>query len=278
MDNVTFDTADIDMSVSNAALPAIPVLGVCPITPQPTSRLSAVLPTVPRQSTRLRRFRGFIWDTTELYCTPLATLSEILRLLPRPPPLELENPITTHTLNYYSHLFNISTPINVNRFQQLLQTHPNQPLIQSVCEGLRFGFWPFAEPDMEVFPSTLEVSNGTLSHDEEYYIREYIEEEVTAGRYSEFFGPELLPGMYSMPVYTIPKPHSDKLRLINNHSAGPFSLNNMIDKDKVGMRLNNIQDLGRNLLRFRQLHGSSSLWLYKLDITKAYHHLLMHPL
>ena len=209
---------------------------------------------------------------------PLAALSETLRPLPRPPLSELENQVTTHTINHYSHLFNVSTPINVNRFEQLLQTHPNQPLVQSVCEGLRFGFWPFAEPDMEVFPSTLEVSNGVLSNDEEHYIREYIEEEVKAGRYSESFGPDLLPGMYAMPVYTIPKPHSTKLRLINNHSAGPFSLNDMIDKEKVGMRPDNVQDLGRNLLRFRQLHGSVPLWLYKSDIAKAYRHLPMHPL
>lgn len=225
-----------------------------------------------------RRFRGFIWNEQADYVTPLATLSETLRPLPRPPASELRNPIALKTIADNPSLFKVATPINVDRFEFLLRHHPNRPLVDSVCDGLRYGFWPFAEPDLESFPITLEMDNGPLSSDDERFILQYMEDEQREDRFSPPFGPDLLPGMYAMPVYTIPKANSDKLRLINNHSAGPFSLNSMIDKSKVGMRPDNIQDLGRNLLAFRQKHGDIPLWLFKSDVKGAYRHLPMHPL
>lgn len=84
--------------------------------------------------------------------------------------------------------------------------------------------------------------------------------------------------MYAMPIYSIPKLHSDKHRLINNHSAGPFSLNAMINKNNIGMQPDNVQDLGHNLLSFQVRHGSQPVWLFKSDVSKAYCHLPMHPL
>jgi hypothetical protein len=48
---------------------------------------------------------------------------------------------------------------------------------------------------------------------------------------------DLLPGMYSTPIHVVPKPHSTKLRLIVDHSAGSYSLNSMIDlSDTAGPR------------------------------------------
>ena len=47
--------------------------------------------------------------------------------------------------------------------------------------------------------------------------------------FSPSFGFELLPGMYSMPIHAVPKPHSVDLSLVTDHSAGLFSLNDMID-------------------------------------------------
>ena len=92
------------------------------------------------------------------------------------------------------------------------------------------------------------MDNGSMTESEEKYIRDYIAEEVAKEHYSLAFKPTLLPRMYSMPVYTIPKTNSTKLWLINNHSVGLFSLNTLIDKPKVEMCLDNVQDLGHNLL------------------------------
>jgi hypothetical protein len=47
------------------------------------------------------------------------------------------------------------------------------------------------------------------------------------------FGKDLLPGMYCMPHYVVPKPHSDSWRLVNDFSAGPYSLNSMVDRESV---------------------------------------------
>ncbi|THH15240.1 hypothetical protein EUX98_g9495, partial [Antrodiella citrinella] len=109
-------------------------------------------------------------------------------------------------------------------------------------------------------------------------MEDYATKEELAGRYSAPFNFDLLSGMYSMPIHAVPKPHSDKLRLINNHSAGPHSLNSFIDKDDVGMRPDNVQDLGRNLLFLRQELGDIPLWLFKSDVSGAYRLIPMHPL
>ena len=225
-----------------------------------------------------RRFRGYIWSQQESIRTPLATLSETLRPLPIPPRSALCNTAALQTIASHPHLFKVVTPIHVEIFEKYLQYHPNRPLVESVSYGLRNGFWPFAEEDSSSFPETLEVANGPLSEEDFAHITQYIDEEVLADRYSPAFGPELLPGMYAMPIYTIPKSHSDKVWLINNHSAGPYSLNAMIDRNKIGMRPDNVQDLGQNLLALHAQQPDVSVWLFKSDISKAYRHLPMHPL
>jgi hypothetical protein len=65
--------------------------------------------------------------------------------------------------------------------------------------------------------------------------------------------------MYSMPIHAVPKPHSEDLRLINNHSAGSFSLNGMIDHSQVtGFPLDNLCHLGEMLLDIRNSIGNVS--------------------
>ncbi|TFY77496.1 hypothetical protein EWM64_g6517 [Hericium alpestre] len=84
--------------------------------------------------------------------------------------------------------------------------------------------------------------------------------------------------MYCVPVHAVPKPNSDKFRMVVDHSAGEFSLNSMIDKDKVHVDLNNVQHLAHNLLRCRRLTGKTPRWLFKSDVSMAYRRLPMHPL
>lgn len=82
-----------------------------------------------------------------------------------------------------------------------------------------------------------------------------------------------------MPVSAAPKPHSDKLRLINDHSYGLHSLNDGISKANVGMSQDTLQDLGHNLLYLRKiLSPDAPLWLFKSDVSNAYCLLLMHLL
>jgi hypothetical protein len=104
----------------------------------------------------------------------------------------------------------------------------------SVCEGLREGFWPWADTLHEVFPSTHDESRPhPLDEKHTTFLRDQCLKEQQKGHYSNSFGPDLLPGMYSMPIHAVPKPNSEDLCLVNDHSAGPFSLNSMIDHSQV---------------------------------------------
>jgi hypothetical protein len=129
------------------------------------------------------------------------------------------------------HLFCIVTPIKVDHFEELLVTHPNQSFVKS---SLREGFWPFAHTQKESYPVTWDFSDQPPKTEcEAVFLREQRDIEITANRYSVGFRPDLLPGMYSMPIHAMPKPRSEKLRLVNDHSAGTFSLNSMIARVKM---------------------------------------------
>ena len=118
-------------------------------------------------------------------------------------------------------MFQIVTPINVEHFAYYLSDHPNRPLVDSVIRGLTEDFWPFADAESLDFPKTWdEQQDVLLSLHELEFMEQYIVNEEQCGRYSQPFGPDLLPGMYSMPTHAVPKLNSDKLCFINNHSAG----------------------------------------------------------
>src|SRR5882724_9772461 len=84
--------------------------------------------------------------------------------------------------------------------------------------------------------------------------------------------------MFSPPIDAIPKPHSDKLRLINDHSAGIHSLNSWIKKEDGSVQLDNLQDFGTLLRSARMRHGRSPSYIFKSDISQAFHRWPMHLL
>jgi hypothetical protein len=103
--------------------------------------------------------------------------------------------------------------------------------------------------------------------------------EIAARRYSESFGMDLLPGMYSTLIHAVPKPHSVRLRLVNDHSTGPYSLNLMIVReDIVGAKMDLIADLTTALLQYRRTHPDRILIMFKSDVSAAYRRLPLHPL
>ncbi|OSC96137.1 hypothetical protein PYCCODRAFT_1429273, partial [Trametes coccinea BRFM310] len=119
-----------------------------------------------------------------------------------------------------------------------------------------------------ITPAKVDVLERLLeSHPNQPLVHEIRQEEEMARCYSPPFTGDLLPGMFSMPVHAVPKPHSEKLRFMNNHSAGSFSLNIMIDKRSVGMRPDNVQDLAHNLLHFRKSFANTPVHLSKSDIS-----------
>lgn len=98
--------------------------------------------------------------------------------------------------------------------------------MESVCTSLWEGFWPWANTQREEYPVTWDFTERPLKTEcEASFLRDQRDIELRADRYSEDFRTHLLPGMYSTPIHTVSKPRSEKLRLVNDHSAGTFSLN-----------------------------------------------------
>ncbi|KAF6756998.1 hypothetical protein DFP72DRAFT_809721, partial [Ephemerocybe angulata] len=169
------------------------------------------------------------------FSTPIRTSkwSEIAKPLPSPPHHVLEDPDVTSTLESHPHLFRIVTPINIDRFEQLLSSHPNRPFVDSVLDGLRNGFWPWASYPTD-YPSTHEAS--TLPPQDETQ-REFLfkqrDIELEKGRYSEGLR-ALLPGMKTTPILAVPKDGGSDLRMVTNHSKEPYPQNGMVDKEAMG--------------------------------------------
>ncbi|KAJ7044839.1 hypothetical protein C8F04DRAFT_1207029 [Mycena alexandri] len=200
--------------------------------------------------------------------------------LPRPP-LSEYTPIVMKTLRENQHLFKIVSPVNVEVFESLLVDHPNQPFVRSIIVGLREGFWPWADTQPGVYPDTYDLGDCPLKTEKKrQFVRDQRDAEIAAGRFSPSFGPDLLPGMYSMPIHAVPKPQSEKLRLVVNHKAGEFSLNSMIPREAIaGARLDTLKNLGDRLLALRRVHGpDTDLVVWKSDVSQAYRRLPMHPL
>jgi hypothetical protein len=85
-----------------------------------------------------------------------------------------------------------------------------------------------------------------------------------------------------MPIYTVPKPHSEKLRLVNDHSASKFSLNSMVDHSQVtGYPMDSLAQFGEHLVKLRKeqpdLLKPDSIIVWKSDISEAYRVCPLHP-
>ncbi|KIY53712.1 hypothetical protein FISHEDRAFT_68648 [Fistulina hepatica ATCC 64428] len=201
----------------------------------------------------------------------LAEASITMPPLPEPPEEEYMNLTTLDTIQDKPHLFRVDTAVNINRFEELLLNHPNPSLVASVAHGLRDGFWPWASHQGRDYPETYDNAEGRPALSNPTHIvfaREQFTLEVEKHRFSKPFGPMLLPRMYGVPIWIVPKPHSDKLCLVVDHSAGIYSLNSMILKSEHTMHLDGLQQLGEALICARREHGDKPLVIWKSDISK----------
>jgi hypothetical protein len=104
-------------------------------------------------TTHPRYLRNLVWPEEEPSSLPSALSTLHTEPVPTPPLNELTNHVTLHTIQQHPSLFTIITPINVDRFESYLKSHPNRSHVQSVCRALREGFWPWAitnNPDLPV--------------------------------------------------------------------------------------------------------------------------------
>jgi hypothetical protein len=221
--------------------------------------------------------RDLMWEEDEPERPSTAHTSLSLFPVPSPPEAEVSNPLAQSTIQSYSHLFRIVTPIKIDALAALLHSHPNQPFVMSVLRGLREGFWPWASTVDSGRPSVVDNSPREVKDSAHLsFMREQRDEEIHLGRFSEAFD-ALLPGMTSVPLWVVPKPHSDNLRLVVDQSAGPFSPNSYIPRDKGCVHLDTLHQLGTALLNARRTHGpDTQLILWKSDVSQAYRRLPVH--
>ncbi|KIJ43077.1 hypothetical protein M422DRAFT_170302 [Sphaerobolus stellatus SS14] len=224
-----------------------------------------------------RYTRGFLWTDNELAGTPSASSTIFAQPLPSPPQSELNNQIALETINENPSLFKIITPINITRFEELLQSHPNQPFVSSVCRGLREGFWPHAIIPPEL-PESVDFSLRPQSEEAMTFIHEQRDKEIALDRFSPAFGPNLLPGMHSSPIGAVPKSHSTGLRLITDQSTGPFAPNSFIPRNAASVRYDNMHDFGKLLRQAYANHGRPPAYIFKSDCSEAFRRIPMHPL
>lgn len=229
---------------------------------------------------RPRHRRGLVWSPLDASFSPTARSTEYADPVPDAPDALLDSD-AAQTIMRNPELFKIICPINVDKFQSLLSDHPNQPFVHSVCRALRHGFWPWAEVPDDSYPSINDNSMRTCKKSDEQlaFIESQLDEEIRLGRVSASFGKDLLPGMYSVPMHTVPKPNSDKLRLVVDHTAGDYSLNSMIESESIrGTKLDGLHSLGASLLQYREHHPNVELIMFKSDVSQAFRRLPMHPL
>ncbi|KAJ7471793.1 hypothetical protein FB451DRAFT_307877 [Mycena latifolia] len=226
--------------------------------------------------------RGMAWkDDQPSSYSRTARYTELDEPLPRPPTYEFQNTAVMCTIRENPDLFHNPRVIEVERFESLLNRHPNPPFVQSVMAGLREGFWPWMDTHHDTgYPETWDNSWAPPASDRERdFINSQRDVEIAKGRFSRTFGPDLLPGMYSTPILAVPKPHSDDLRLVSHQSCGPFAPNTMVDKTKTkGPRMDTMQQFIPALLRFRREHPDAELVVWKSDVAEAFRLTSVHKL
>jgi len=259
-------TADLDTLASNAS-------------EQATENTRAMLKRELVEELQPKYLRHNVWDDNDHFSKSSADWTETARPLPLIPESELANPIVSKTIEENPLLFDIVTPINVDHFEKLLHSHLNQPFVKSVCRGLCEGFWPWADSHIREYPDTLDLSYPKPENeDEAQFLCDQRDHEVFKGCFSEAFGDKLLPGMYCMPVFAIPKPHSTDLRMVTHQSAGKYSLNSMIPRDEItGYPLDNLRHLREFLLSMYHKDPTSPHTLFKSNVSEAYRLLPVHP-
>lgn len=222
-----------------------------------------------------------IWRTSDSPKVVSAYSTLTANPLPSPPRSEVQNKVVRKTITQNPDLFKIVSPINVDAFGKQLKDHPNQPFVKSVVRGLRKGFWPWADTSVSTLPTTYDGSRlrqPITKKDKANFIRQQRDEEVELERWSKPFGKKLLPGMHAPPIGAVPKSTPGKFRLIIDQSSGPHALNSTIPKSQVKVKLDNIHDLGTELLAVRKKHPERKICLFKSDVKSAYRQLPVHPL
>jgi hypothetical protein len=209
-------------------VPNVPTQITLPTTVMPQVRNKYASPGL-QWECRPRFVREYVWSDDESQSRSMALFNEVASPIPGPPRNELSDKEKWNVIRSHPHLFHIMTPIRVDHLHELLITHPNRDLVESVCRGLRIGFWPWATTLNLNAPSIVNNALHQQIRNPEHlqFVCDQRDEEIRLGRFSCAFS-TLFPGMTTVPLWVIPKPHSNNLYLVVNHLAGDYAPNSFI--------------------------------------------------
>lgn len=239
--------------------------------------MEAALHNHEQKALKPRYLRGFAWRwNEELLERPAADFSLTAPPFPDPPIGVVEDQIAQATLAARPELFRIVTPIDVEQLEILLKDHPNRPLVVSTLKGLRNGFWPYA--DVETVSEPIALANHSSCSLKPQVLRDQRDSEIEARRFSEAFV-TLQPGMRVTPLGLVPKPRSEKLRLITDHSAGTASLNDLIPRSERIVHYDTMHAFAPWLVHAaRDPKRNRPPIAWKSDVSSAFRLLPMHRL
>jgi hypothetical protein len=139
-------TVDTDMPVRHAVA-------------QLMENIIAMLPPgIELAGKRPKYLRYHIWDPDGAVAETAVEWTEQAKPLPRPSSVQLMHPVIHETITKNPSLFKIVTPIKIQKFEDLLLDHPNQDFVKSVCKGLHYGFWPWADIWKPGYPDELDLT------------------------------------------------------------------------------------------------------------------------
>lgn len=222
--------------------------------------------------------RKFVWSRHHSNDTlsPAAAATEFADPLPSPPKSLLNNPEIQSTLRYLDQYIKVESPFNVDRFENLLIDHPNQPFVKSVMKGLREGFWPFDEGEWDLeskeFRKNYSVEEQDLST-----IRAFRDKEVGLDRWSHPLPDTTLhSGMKISPMFVIWQ--HGKPRVITDHATSGSGLNDGIPEEEAHVRYDDMHSFSQVLYDAIENNPLREIITFKSDIASAFLNLPAHPL
>ena len=220
--------------------------------------------------------RGFVWNNllSSPSLSPSALATETASPLASPPSHLLNDPALQATLHTMNGHIRVKTPFNVDRFESMLYDHPDQPFVQSVMNGLCFGFWPFDEGNWKDDQDEA-IKNYTSEEIDYEAVRAFRDDEIEGCRWS---GPiashVLLPGMKLSPIFVAWQ--KGKARIITDHTAS--GLNEHIPRSEAKVVYDDMHSFGQVIFNTKRAHPHHDLVTWKSDVSSAFLNLPAHPI
>ncbi|XP_072043013.1 uncharacterized protein [Amphiura filiformis] len=153
-----------------------------------------------------------------------------------------------------------STPIQVDSFEHMLQSHPDQILVNNVCDGLRNG----VDIGFRGLRTALRTPNMRSAFDNPEVIRATIQKELESGWSVGPFDSPPLPDFVVNSIGVVPK-KSGTFRMITDLSRPEEGVNHAICKDDYSLEYAGVDDATAILS-----HVGPDAYMCKLDIKDAF--------